>query len=124
MKSTSKFPDRIIHNRRKRKAKKFGYEVISNSGIPRFTVKNVDSTCAAPTIARNFVHQQNITQSVVILVIGIDNTEEFFWTKSGLYSLEYAAINYPEFPELAEAANRYRELKKKEQKYKVRRTSN
>lgn len=118
MKSTSKFPNRSTHNQRKRKAKNFGREVIAHSGIPHFKINNEDPSCSAATVARNFVRQQNITQSVVLSVVAAENTEEFFWTKSGLYSLKYVTINYPEFPELAEAANRYRNLKKKQSKNK------
>jgi hypothetical protein len=116
MKSTSTFPNTSTRKKYKGNTRKIGYKILSESGIPHFEIDNTDSNCAAPTRARDFVQKQGITQAAIVSVLGVRKIDKFFWSKSGLYSLEHVAINYVGFPELAEAARNFHRREKQEKR--------
>lgn len=87
--------------------KKIGYKILSESDIPHYEIDNTDSTTPPTTRARDFVQKQGINSSVIISVIGKKKTTKFFWSRSGLYSLEHVAANYAGFPELAIATRNF-----------------
>lgn len=102
----------ISGNRRKRKSvktKKTGYCILNS--IPHYRVDNASSNSKAVTCARKFISEEKIIPSAVIEVFGKKKTDKFFWSRTGLYSLEHVAANYAGFPELNEHIRQYNELK-------------
>jgi hypothetical protein len=96
--------------------KKIGYKILNSGDIPHYEIDNTDSTTPPTTRARDFVQKQGINSSVIISVIGKKKIQKFFWSRSGLYSLEYVAANYAGFSELAAATRNFNEAQRETQK--------